>query len=78
MSINIKKEDGTGMVPPANAGAPAGAVTSAEATAKKPYQGKIKSGIQTKRPPVKVDTNKHGIRREITPQQPKKTGRKKV
>jgi len=78
MIDRIKKEDGTGTVPPANAGASAGAVTSAEATPKKPYQGKFKSGIQTKRPPVKVDINKHGIRREITPQQPKKTGRKKV
>jgi hypothetical protein len=70
--------DGTGMTPAPNAGSASGAVTSSEATAKKPYQGKFKSAIQTKRPPVKIDTNKHGIRRETTPQQPKKTGRKKV
>ena len=40
---------------------PSGAVTSQEATRKKPSQGKFQSGI---RPPTKVDTNKHGIRRE--------------
>ena len=50
---------------------PAGAVTSREATRKAPNQGKFKSGI-------KVDTNKHGIRRETPLNQPKKTGRKKV
>ena len=73
---NFQKENGTSTVPPANAGASAGAVTSTEATAKKPYQGKFKSGVQTKRPPVKVDTNRHGIRRETTPQLPKKSGKK--
>ena len=68
MSINIKKEDGTGMVPPANAGAPAGAVTSTTTPKKYPRQG------------VKIDTNKHGIRREtsLVPKPPKKSGRKKV
>lgn len=40
---------------------PSGAVTSQEATRRKPSQGKFQSGI---RPPTKVDTNKHGIRRE--------------
>jgi hypothetical protein len=52
---------------------PAGAVTSREATRKKPSQGGFRSGI-------KIDTNKHGIRRETStaPRPPKKTGRKKV
>lgn len=65
---NFKKEDGTGMVTPPTVGAPAGAVTSREATRKQPRQG------------IKVDTNKHGIRREtsLIPKPPKKTGRKKI
>ena len=68
MSNSFKKEDGTGMVPPANAGAPAGAVTSERTPKKYPRQG------------LKVDTNRHGIRREtsLVPKPPKKTGRKKV
>ena len=55
-------------------------VSSGEATKKNPTQGKFKSGIQTKRPPIKIDVNKHGIRRETQtgPTAPKKTGRKKV
>jgi hypothetical protein len=59
--------DGTGTTPPPNSGA-AGAVTSREATRKNPRQG------------LKIDTNKHGIRREINTAQrpPKKTGRKKI
>lgn len=63
--------DGTGMTPPPNS-APSGAVTSREATRKHPKQG-LRSGI-------KIDTNKHGIRREVSlaPKPPKKTGRKKV
>jgi hypothetical protein len=63
--------DGTGMTPPPNP-APSGAVTSREATRKNPKQG-LRSGI-------KIDTNKHGIRREVSlaPKPPKKTGRKKV
>jgi hypothetical protein len=63
--------DGTGMTPPPNS-APSGAVTSREATRKHPKQG-LRSGI-------KVDKNKHGIRREVSlaPKPPKKTGRKKV
>jgi len=64
--------DGTGMTPPPNS-EPAGAVTSAEATRKKPSQSNFRSGIKPK-----IDTNKHGIRRETLPTQPKKTGRKKV
>ena len=68
--------NGTGMAStPINE--PSGAVTSREATPKKPSQGKFKSGIN--KPAVKIDTNKHGIRRE-TPigGNQKKTGRKKV
>lgn len=59
-------EDGTGMLPPPN-GNPSGAVTSREATRKNPKQG------------IKIDRNRHGIRRE-TPigGQPKRVGRKKV
>jgi hypothetical protein len=68
VSDSLKKEDGTGMVPPANAGAPAGAVTSTSTPKRYPRQG------------VKIDTNKHGIRREtsLIPKPPKKSGRKKV
>jgi hypothetical protein len=53
-------ENGTGMATPPN-NQPSGAVTSQEATRRRPSQGKFQSGI---RPPTKVDTNKHGIRRE--------------
>jgi hypothetical protein len=60
-------ENGTGMATPPN-NQPSGAVTSQEATRKKPSQGKFQSGV---RPPTKIDTNKHGIRRETT------TGQKK-
>ena len=68
MTDSFKKEDGTGTVPPANAGAPAGAVTSTSTPKRYPRQG------------VKIDTNKHGIRREtsLIPRPPKKSGRKKV
>ena len=61
-------EDGTGMTPPPAAGSASGAVTSREATRKQPRQG------------LKVDTNRHGIRREtsLIPKPPKKFGRKKV
>lgn len=61
-------DDGTGMTPPPNPSA-SGAVNSTDATRKKPKQG-MNSGIR-------VDRNKHGIRRE-TNLNPKKTGRKKV
>lgn len=69
--------DGTPVAPANNE--PSGAVTSREATAKKPNQGKFRSGISDKRSATKtiIDTNKHGIRRE-TSVQPKRTGRKKV
>jgi hypothetical protein len=59
--------DGTGMTPPPVA-SPSGAVTSRETPKKYPRQG------------LKIDTNKHGIRREtnLGPKPPKKTGRKKI
>jgi hypothetical protein len=69
-------ENGTGMSAPSNS-QPSGAVTSQEATRKKPSQGKFRSGVMDQRSTVKIDTNKHGIRRE-TVNGPKKTGRKKV
>ena len=56
-------ENGTGMSTPPN-NQPSGAVTSQEAARKNPSQGKFKSGFSSPRPPTKVDTNKHGIRRE--------------
>ncbi len=67
--------DGTGMTPPPSS-EPAGAVTSQEVARKKPSQGKFKSNVGP-RPPVKIDRNKHGIRRETT-FGPKKTKPKKV
>ena len=68
--------NGTGMdTPPVNE--PSGAVTSNSATRKNPSQGKLRSGVQNQRSMVRVDRNKHGIRRE-TVVQPKKAGRKKV
>ena len=67
MSNNFSKDDGTGMTPPPN-GEASGAVTSRTTINRNPRQG------------LKVDRNKHGIRREIntTPQPPKKTRPKKV
>jgi hypothetical protein len=66
--------DGT-PTPPSN-NEPAGAVTSREATPKKPHQGKFKSGFGNKNSMIRVDTNKHGIRRE-TNLGAKRTGRPK-
>lgn len=65
-------ENGTGMDTPPAAGSASGAVTSREATRKHPRQG-VRSGI-------KIDTNKHGIRREtsLDPKPPRKTRPKKV
>ena len=59
--------NGTGMDTPPN-NTPSGALTSREVPKKYPKQG------------VKIDRNKHGIRRETStmPKAPKKTGRKKV
>lgn len=63
-------ENGTGMgTLPVNE--PAGAVTSRNATRKNPSQG-IK-------PSIRIDRNKHGIRREtVIGNNTKRTGRKKV
>ncbi len=52
-------------------------VTSNDATRKNPSQGKFKPGVKTKGT-LKIDINRHGIRRETNLQQTKKTGRKKV
>jgi hypothetical protein len=67
--------NGTGMDTPPNS-QPSGAVTSQEATRKNPSQGRFKSGIQDKRT-MKIDRNRHGIRRETTVG-PRKTKPKKV
>lgn len=56
---------------------PSGALTSQEVGRKKPSQGKFRSGVNNQRSLTRVDTNKHGIRRE-TSMQPKKTRPKKV
>lgn len=69
-------DNGTGMTPPPN-NEPAGAVTSQEVGRKNPSQGKFRSGINNQRSLTRVDTNKHGIRRE-TSVVPKKTKPKKV
>ena len=66
--------DGSPTPPPNNEST--GAVTSQEVGRKKPNQGKFKSGIQNKKSFTRIDTNKHGIRRE-TNLGVKKTGRPK-
>lgn len=68
-------DNGTGMTPPPN-NQPSGAVTSQEAGKKNPSQGKFRSGVSGQKPTIKIDRNKHGIRRE-TPLVSKKTGRPK-
>ena len=68
-------DNGTGMATPPN-NEPSGAVTSQEVGRKNPSQGKFRSGIQNQRAMTRIDTNKHGIRRE-TSLAPKKTGRPK-
>lgn len=68
----------SGIAPQPPINEPAGAVTSNEVGRKKPSQGKFRSGISDQRSAVKIDTNKHGIRRETMPGGNKKTGRKKV
>lgn len=68
--------NGTGMETPPN-NEPSGAVTAAEVGRKKPSQGKFRSGIKNERPAMRIDTNRHGIRRETTIGQ-KKTRPKKV
>jgi hypothetical protein len=64
-------DNGTGMASPVNP-TPSGAVTSEEATRKNPKQG-FRSGL-------KIDQNRHGIRRETStgPKPQKKTRPKKV
>lgn len=52
-------------------------VTSQDATRKNPTQGRFKSGFKDKKNTMRIDVNRHGIRRE-TNLQPKRTGRKKV
>ena len=71
--------NGTGMAATPN-NEPSGAVTSREATRKKPSQGKFKSGVADQRAMTRIDTNRHGIRRETTikPNSGKRTGPKKV
>ena len=68
-------DNGTGMDSPA-VNTPSGAVTSQEATRKNPKQGGFRSGINSGKPNMRIDRNKHGIRRE-TNMGPKKTGRPK-
>lgn len=67
-------ENGTGMATPPN-NTPVGAVTSEEATRKNPRQG-FRSGINSGKPAMRIDRNRHGIRREVN-MGPKKTGRPK-
>ena len=67
-------DNGTGMETPPNS-QPSGAVTSQEATRKNPSQNRFRSGVN--KPPVKIDRNRHGIRRETT-MVPRKTKPKKV
>lgn len=67
--------NGTGMDTPPN-NEPSGAVTSAEVGRKRPSQGKFRSGISDQRS-IKIDRNRHGIRRE-TSTTPRKTKPKKV
>lgn len=69
-------DNGTGMATPPN-NEPSGAVTSQEVGRKKPNQGKFRSGVQDQRSMVRIDRNRHGIRRETT-MGPKKTRPKKV
>lgn len=70
--------NGTGMENPPN-NEPSGAVTSKYPAKKKPSQGKLRSGIQDQRSLTRIDTNKHGIRREtnISQKNTKRTGNSK-
>ena len=74
--MNGNGENGTGMSTPPN-NEPSGAVTSQEATRKNPSQGKFRSQVNNQRSMVRIDRNKHGIRRETSIGQ-KKTRPKKV
>ena len=66
-----------GMPVPTPNDEPSGAVTSQEVGRKKPSQGKFRSGIADQRSMTRIDTNKHGIRRETTIGQNNKKGRPK-
>ena len=68
-------DNGTGMDSPA-VNTPSGAVTSQEAARKNPKQSGFRSGINSGKPSMRIDRNKHGIRREVS-FGPKKTGRPK-
>jgi len=68
--------NGTGMTTPPNS-TPSGALTSQEVARKNPSQGKFRSGLNGPKPKVRIDRNKHGVRRE-TVIGPKKTRPKKV
>lgn len=68
--------NGTGMESPA-INEPSGAVTSREATRKKPSQGRLRSGVADQRALTRIDTNKHGIRRETVIGGNNKKGRPK-
>jgi len=69
-------DNGTGMQSPPN-NESSGALTSQEVGRKKPSQGKFRSGVQSQNSMMRIDTNKHGIRRETSVGQ-KKTRPKKV
>ena len=66
-----------GMPAPTPINESSGAVTSQEVGRKKPSQGKFRSGISDQRAMTRIDTNKHGIRRETTIGQNNKKGRPK-
>jgi len=55
-----------GMPAPTPINEASGALTSQEVGRKKPSQGKFRSGISDQRAMTRIDTNKHGIRRETT------------
>lgn len=69
--------DGTPAPTPINEAS--GAVTSNQTERKNPSQGKFRSGFSGQKPVTRVDTNKHGIRRETTvkPNSSNKKGRPK-
>jgi hypothetical protein len=69
-------DNGTGMVEPPNP-EPSGAITSDKPAKKNPIQGRMRSGVSDQRSMMRIDRNRHGIRRETTIG-PKKTRPKKV
>lgn len=68
--------NGTGMDTPPN-NEPSGAVTSQQVGRKNPSQGRFRSNTKDQRALTRIDTNRHGIRRE-TVIGPRKTKPKKV